>query len=326
MKKLQEILKQYKVSNLQLSIWQLINTFIPYFILLYLMYLSLSLSYWLTLLLSFFTAGFFIRIFIIFHDCGHQAFFTSRRSNNFLGFISGILIFIPSYYWYHNHAVHHATTGDLDRRGIGDVWTMTIDEYKKCNKWKKILYHFYRNPFILLIFGPTYYFLIANRFYHLNSNQRERLSVQITNLFIIIWICLISSIISFKSYFLIQFPVLIIAATIGTWLFYVQHQFEGVYWERHKNWTYIDQALKGSSFYKLPKILQWFTGNIGFHHIHHLSPKIPNYYLEKVHEANEIFKKIKPITFFESFKSLNFRLWDEKRKKLVSFLFLKEKK
>ncbi len=319
----QKIIKKYENPHLWRSIWQLTNTLVPYFALLYLMYRSLFISYWVTVLLSVLAAGFLVRIFIIFHDCGHGSFFKSQLANDLCGFITGVLVFTPYYHWWHSHARHHATSGDLDRRGIGDVWTMTVEEYLKSPFWKRFGYRFSRHPVGLLVLGPTYYFLIRNRFYPPRAGHRERLSVHMTNLAIVTVAAWVGLWIGFKEYLLIQLPVIVVSATAGVWLFYVQHQFDGAYWERHGKWDYVDQAIKGSSFYKLPKILQWFTGNIGFHHIHHLSPRIPNYYLEKVHRASTIFKKVKPITLLVSLRSLRFRLWDEKGQKLVSFRFLK---
>ena len=238
---------------------------------------------------------------------------------SFWGFISGVLTFTPHDYWWHEHAQHHASAGNLDHRGIGDIWTMTVKEYKKASRKTRLFYRLMRNPFCLFIIGPPIVFIIARRIPRFNGGWKKCRSILLTNLGILVMATLISALIGLKAYLLIQLPVLMMAACAGVWLFYVQHQFEGVYWERQEGWDYVDEALKGSSFYKLPKILQWFTGNIGFHHIHHLSPRIPNYYLEACYNANPLFQQIKPITLLSSLKSLKFRLWDEQHNQLISF-------
>ena len=300
------------------SIWQLINTLLPYFFLWGLMFWSLRVSYWLTLILAIPTAGFMVRAFIIFHDCGHGSFFRSRKANDIVGYITGIIAFTPYHHWRHNHAVHHATAGDLDRRGTGDVWTATVDEYLTFSGWKQFFYRFYRNPVVMFLINPVFLFGIGHRFAGRNAKPRERASVYWTNLAILGILLLAHFTIGLKAYFLVQLPILWFGTAVGVWLFYVQHNFEGVYWERHEDWDFVKAGLEGSSFYKLPKVLQWFTGNIGFHHIHHLSPRIPNYKLERCHRENPIFQ-VKPITLISSFKSLTFRLWDEQSHRLVGY-------
>jgi len=303
------------------SIWQLINTLVPYFVLWALMYWSLNISYWLTLLLAIPAAGFVARAFIIFHDCGHGSFFESRRANSIVGYITGIIAFTPYHHWRHNHAIHHATAGDLDRRGTGDVWTATVEEYGSFPRGKQIFYRFYRNPVVMFILNPILLFGIGHRFAG-KAKGVERASVYWTNLALVGILILAHFTIGLKAYFLIQLPILWIVSAVGVWLFYIQHNFDGVYWERHEDWEFVKAGLEGSSFYKLPKILQWFTGNIGFHHIHHLSPRIPNYRLENCHRDNPILQ-VKPVTLLGSFKSLTYRLWDEKSRKLVGFRRLK---
>jgi omega-6 fatty acid desaturase (delta-12 desaturase) len=285
------------------------------------MVLSLDVSYWLTLLLSIPTAGFLVRIFIIFHDCGHGSFFASRRANDLVGAFTGVLTFTPYHRWRRAHAVHHATAGDLDRREMGDVWTMTVMEYIEAPAVRRLGYRLYRNPVIMFTLGSWLSFLVFQRFWY-REGKRERNSVLWTNLALLFIVVVASFTIGLKAYLLVQLPVLFLAATAGVWLFYVQHQFEGVYWERHENWDYMDAALRGSSFYKLPRLLQWFSGNIGFHHIHHLSPRIPNYNLEQCHNENPLFH-IEPVTLRSSLNSLGFRLYDEEHRRLVGFGHLK---
>ena len=310
---------KYNNPDLRRSLWQLFNSVVPYFIMWYLMYRSIGVSYWLTLALAIPTAGFMVRLFIIFHDCGHGSFFKSQRANSIVGIITGILTFTPYYHWRYEHAVHHATSGDLDRRGVGDVWTLTVQEYQKSSPWKRFMYRIYRNPVIMFGIGPLYMFLISHRFASRDVKNRERHSVYWTNLALLAIAVLMSLTIGLKAFLLIQLPILIIAGSAGVWLFYVQHQFEGVYWERHEKWDFVTSALQGSSFYKLPKVIQWFSGNIGFHHIHHLSSRIPNYFLEKCHNENVVPQKVKPVTLRSSLKSLRFRLWDEEQGKLIGF-------
>ncbi len=301
------------------GLWQLINTLVPYAALWALMYVTRGVSIWLTGALALLAAGFLVRVFIIFHDCGHGSFFSSRRANDNLGFILGVLSFTPYFHWRWEHALHHATSGDLDRRGTGDVWTMTVQEYLEASRWKRFGYRLMRNPFILFVLAPLYVFLIKQRIPSAKAARRERNSVYATNLAILAVATGLTFLFGFKTYVLIQLVIMMASGAAGLWLFYVQHQFEGVYWERGDDWDYCTAALKGSSFYKLPKVLQWFSGNIGFHHIHHLSPRIPNYHLEKCHKAEPLFQTVKPVTLFGSLKSLTFRLWDEQRRKLVGF-------
>ncbi len=313
-----KIISKYMQPSRPKSWWQLINSFVPYFALLVAMYYSLDVSYWLTLALSIPAAGFLVRIFIIFHDCGHGSFFKSARANEIVGIIGGFLVFTPYHRWHYEHQKHHQTVGNLDKRGVGDVMTMTVEEYKNSSPKKQLYYRLYRNPIILLLIVPFFLFTFLFRLHGTNQTSKMHLQTHLTTLSLILVIVLISLWIGFKAFFLIQFPVLLIASIGGVWLFYVQHQYEDVLWERDKDWNYTDIAMKGSSYYKLPRILQFFSGNIGFHHIHHLGPKIPNYNLEKCHKENPIFQ-VEPLTFRASFRSVRFRLWDEKKRKLVSF-------
>ncbi|MBI3882610.1 MAG: fatty acid desaturase [Verrucomicrobia bacterium] len=314
-----EIVARYQKPSVSRGVWQLLNTLVPYAALWYLMHLLLPVSVWLVVPLMILAAGFMVRLFIIHHDCGHGSFFKSRLANDILGFVTGVLTFTPYHHWRWEHALHHSTSGDLDRRGTGDVWTLTVQEYLEASRWKRFAYRLARNPVVLFVIAPLVLFAIRQRFPTPGANFRERLSVHLTNLAIVLVAAGLCSVFSVQAYLLIQFTVMGIAGSVGIWLFYVQHQFEGVYWERGADWDYTTAALKGSSFYKLPKILQWFSGNIGFHHIHHLSPRIPNYHLEKCHKSEPLFQTVKEITLFSSFKSFTFRLWDEQRRKLVGY-------
>ena len=319
----QEVVARYSSPDLKRSVWQLVNTFVPFFTLWYLMILAFDYSYWLTLLLAFPTAGFMIRTFIIFHDCGHGSFFKSRKANDVIGIITGIINFTPYYRWRHDHAVHHATAGDLDHRGTGDVYTMTVKEYLAAPWWKKVGYRIMRNPFALFLVGPLLVFVVTQRISLPTDGKRERASVWWTNLALAALFGVMSWLVGWQTYVLLQIPVLLISTSVGIWLFYVQHNFDPTYWERNEQWEFMKAGLDGSSFYKLPAVLQWFTGNIGFHHIHHLSPRIPNYKLPECHAENEIFQ-VKPMTLAFSLKSLRLRLWDEERGMMVGWSFLKQ--
>jgi len=231
----------------------------------------------------------------------------------------GIIAFTPFYSWHHQHRVHHNTAANLDKRGIGDVWTMTVAEYLKSSRLNRFIYRAFRNPFIMFTIGPLIVVFVRNRFSRKIMTKQEKLNIYFTNIVIVLMAVFISSFIGFKAYLLIQLPVIIISHIIGIWLFYIQHQFEEVSWERGNDWDYKNAAISGSSFLKLPSVLQWFTGNIGFHHVHHLSSRIPNYNLEACHYENEIFKAIKPINLFSTFKALYLSLWDEAECRLTSF-------
>jgi acyl-lipid omega-6 desaturase (Delta-12 desaturase) len=283
------------------------------------MYESLSISYWITLGLSIPAAGILVRLFIIYHDCVHGSYFKSRKLRDFIGGIIGVLTFTPYYHWKKNHLIHHETAGNLDKRGIGDVWTMTVSEYKESSQWEKIKYRVYRNPFTMFGIGSLFVFVVGNRFTRKDMDKMGRLSVYITNAGLLLFAVSMSLLIGVKAFFLIQVPVIYIAGILGFWLFYVQHQFDPSYWTRNETWDYKRVAMEGSSYYKLPRILQYFTGNIGFHHIHHLSPLIPNYNLSRCHRENEMFNGIKPLTFWSSFRALTFRLWYEEMHEMVSF-------
>jgi len=314
---------KYQNPSLQRSLWQLANTLLPYLFLLVLMYFSLAYSYWLTLALALPAGGLLTRTFIIFHDCGHGSFFKAQRANNILGTLCGLLVFTPYYQWRFEHAIHHATSGDLDRRGTGDIVTLTVGEYLQLSRAGRFKYRLYRSPVVLLGFGPWFTFLISQRFTNPISRKRERFSVYFTNLFILAVLVVASLTIGIQAYLLIQLPVAFVGGLGGIWMFYIQHQFEGTYWERHEEWDYATAAIRGSSYFKLPKVLQWFTGNIGFHHIHHLSSRIPNYALQQCMEENPQFQEVTTITLWSSLKSLRLNLWDEQQRQLVSFRHLK---
>ena len=313
------IVARYEQPALPRSLWQAANTLVAYGALWYLMDRSLALSYWLTLALAIPAAGFLVRLFIIFHDCGHGSFFRARRANEVLGVLTGILVFTPFYQWRHTHAIHHATAGDLDRRGTGDVWTLTVREYLAASRWTRLTYRLARNPVVLFGLVPLVYVVVGQRFPWRQADRRERRNLVATNFTILGIALLLSWAMGVRAYLAIQATILLIASAVGVWLFYVQHQFEGAYWEHRDRWDFVTAALQGSSFYQLPRVLQWFTGNIGFHHIHHLSPGIPNYNLEKCYRAEPLFQTVERVTLLSSLKALTYRLWDEERRTWVGF-------
>ncbi|WP_025680031.1 fatty acid desaturase [Paenibacillus massiliensis] len=309
----------FEQTNTRSSIWQLINTLGPLLLLWYAAYLSLSISYWLTLPISIVAAGFVIRTFIIFHDCGHQSFFKSKRANDIVGTITGVITLCPYQQWKNTHAIHHATSSNLDKRGTGDMWVLTIEEYVAAGFWQRLAYRFYRNPLVMFVLGPIYIFLISYRFNRKGAKRKEKINTHVTNISIVVLYALLCWAIGWEAFVLVQAPVFFVSGMLGIWLFYVQHQFEESYFEHDEEWSYVNAAVEGSSYYKLPAVLQWITGNIGFHHVHHLSPKVPNYHLEEAHNATPPLQKATTITIGTSLKSLRFRLWDEQHKTFVSF-------
>ncbi len=325
-KNLKKDVAPFEKTDTKASIIQIINTLGPLLLLWYLAYASLSISYWLTVPLIVITAGFVVRTFILFHDCCHQSFFKSRTANDIFGTILGVLTLVPYQQWKNTHNVHHATSGNLDKRGTGDMWLLTVEEYVALPFWRRIAYRVYRNPFIMLGVGPVAVFLIEYRFNRKVAKPKERINTYVTNVAIVALYALLISLIGWQAFVMIQGPIFFLSGLLGIWLFYVQHQFEHSYFEHENEWSYVQAAVEGSSYYQLPKPLQWLTGNIGFHHVHHLSPRVPNYHLEKAHNETIPLQKAATVTLRTSLKSLSYRLWDEKNKTFVSFKELKEYK
>lgn len=312
---------QYALRNTRTALWQLATTLLPYLLLLALMVRTVrhGYPYGVTLALGVVAAGLLIRLFILFHDCTHGSLLPSPRWNRNVGYLCGILAFTAFHDWRRSHAGHHITAGDLDRRGVGDITTMTVEEYLAAPPRQRLAYRLYRHPLILLGIGPLYYFLLRNRYPSPGAKKIDFISVAVTNLVLAAIVVAASLTIGFKTYLLVQLPVLMMAATAGVWLFYIQHQFQGVYWARHDAWDPWRVVMEGASYYQLPKILQWFTGNIGFHHVHHMRPGIPNYRLQECYEAIPELQAVKPLTLRDSLGSLRFNLYDESRRRLVSF-------
>ena len=318
-----EIIRKYQLPSKRKSAWQLGNTLIPYALLWVAMFFAMRVSWWLVAPMAVLAGAFLIRTFVIFHDCTHGSFFKSKRANEITGFVTGLLTMTPFHQWRMEHTVHHSAAGDLDRRGIGDVWTLTVQEYLESSRWRRVSYRIFRNPIVLFGIAPLLLFLVVNRIPVKEANRNVRNWLMVTNLSVLAMAVGLSLAFGVVNYLLIQLIIITVASVAGVWLFYVQHQYEDVYWERKPEWDFAQAALAGSSFYKLPKVLQWFSGNIGFHHIHHLSPRIPNYQLARAHESEPMFQQVEPLTLRKSFKSINFRLWDEENRQLTGYRALK---
>ncbi len=315
------ILRSYREPDHVRSVLEIVVTAVPFIALWVAMCVSLSWSYWLTLLLSVPTAFFLVRLFMIQHDCGHGTFFRSRRPNDWVGRVLGVVTLTPYQHWRDCHAAHHARSGNLDQRGIGDIDTLTVREYRSLSKWGRLRYRCYRNPLVMFGIGPAYIFLIKNRFPlgGFKAGRRAWMSTAGTNIAIASVTAAIIWLIGLKPFILVQAPVILLAASIGVWLFYVQHQFEHTFWAKRDDWTVQEAALLGSSYYDLPPILMWMSANIGIHHVHHLSSKIPYYRLPSVLEDLPALRALRRLTILESFRCVRLALWDEASQKLISF-------
>jgi omega-6 fatty acid desaturase (delta-12 desaturase) len=283
------------------------------------MYYLLDVSYLLALLVSLPAAGFLVRTFIVFHDCGHGSFMPTKRLNHVVGIIAGLLVFNPFHAWTHDHAGHHATSGDLDRRGAGDIDTWTVAEYRSKSWLGRLGYRLMRSPFVMLTVGPLWALALEPRLIPISKRARIRHSHILTNLGVAAMVGGLILLVGWRKFLEIQLPLVLIAGAAGVWLFYVQHQFEDAYWTRRPDWSYLDAALKGSSYLKLPKVLQFFSGNIGLHHVHHLQPRIPNYNLQRAHDENPFLHDAPTIGFWAGMKTLNLKLIDERTGRMVTF-------
>jgi acyl-lipid omega-6 desaturase (Delta-12 desaturase) len=314
-----ERLEPYARPDVRRSVLCLLTSVVPYVALWPVMYYLLSVSYALTLLVAIPAAGFLVRTFIVFHDCGHGSFLPSKRANRAVGVITGLLVLTPYFSWKHEHAGHHASSGDLDRRGVGDVQTWTVAEYRS-KTWKgRLGYRLIRSPLVMFTLGPTWALVIHPRRIPFRARRRVRLSHLYTNLGVVVLIAALVWALGWRAFLEIQLPLVFLAGGAGIWLFYVQHQFEDAYWTRSDEWSYLDAALQGSSYLKLPRVLQFFTGNIGLHHVHHLNPRIPNYNLQRAHDENPFMHKVATISPWQSMRMMNLKLIDEHSGRMVSF-------
>jgi len=309
----------HEQPSLRRSLFDVTTSGVPYLALTVLMYLSLNFSVWITLALAIPTAGFLLRTFIVFHDCAHGSFLPTKRANLWLGRFTGLLVFQPFGNWRHKHAVHHGTAGDLDRRGTGDVMTLTIEEYISRTSIQRLGYRLFRNPLVMFGLGPIWSLMIGPRFWSRKMRRRQQQSVIATNLVLGIIIGAIVWLVGLQAWILVQIPTATLAGALGVWLFYVQHQFENVYWESAERWNYAAAALRGSSYLKLPKVFQFFSGSIGLHHVHHLSAKVPNYNLQRAHDENPIFHDVPVLTFRDGLRSIRLKVIDPKSGRLLTW-------
>ncbi len=314
-----DALAPYARPSMSLSVLDLATSVVPYLGLSVAMYFSLRVSYFLTLAIGVLASGFLLRTYIMFHDCSHGSFLPSRRGNRWLGMVLGVIVLTPFLQWRHNHAKHHATASDLDRRGGGDVPTLTVDEYYERDWRGRLAYRLFRNPVVMFGIGPLFAMVISPRLIARTARPVLRRSVYATNVAlagIVVGLCFL---IGWRDYLLIQGPTAMLAGSAGIWLFYVQHQFEDTYWERGGQWTYPEAALRGSSYLRLPQPLQWFSGNIGLHHVHHLNSRIPNYNLQRAHDGIDVFQTVPVLTMWNGMRAVRLKLWDEESGRLVTF-------
>ena len=314
-----ESLAGYECPRVSRSILDLLTSVVPYLALSVLMYLTLRASYLLTLALAIPTAGFLVRTFIVFHDCTHGSFLPSKRANTWVGTALGLLTFSTFSCWRHAHLVHHATAGDLDRRGTGDLPTKTVGEYQSLSFRGRLAYRLFRNPLVMFGVGPIFALAVQPRIVPRTARPWIRRSVRATNLALAVLVGGLCWLIGWQNYLLVEVPTVMLAGATGIWLFYVQHQFDDVYWQTSDGWSYADAALRGSSYLVLPKVLQFFTGNIGLHHVHHLSARIPNYNLQRAHDENAIFHGVPTLSLADGIRAVRLKLYDEKRERMVTF-------
>lgn len=314
-------LANYKQISTGKAVWQLFSTTLPYCALWFLMFFSIrrGYSYGLTLLLGIIGAAFLVRLFILFHDCVHGSLFHKKGANTFVGTVLGLLVFTPFADWRLSHLRHHASYANLDSRGYGDVWTLTKSEYENASKGMRLAYRIYRHPAVLIGFGALIAFVLRYRLPGKKVTRIERSGVLFTNLALALIIVIFCQTIGWKTYLSIQLPIIWIAGTVGVFLFYVQHQFDGVYWARRKEWDAMEAAMAGTSFYNLPPVLRWFSGSIGYHHVHHLGPRIPNYRLKECCDAIPALRDKPPLTIRQSLAALRLHIWDEEHQRLTGF-------
>ncbi len=317
------MIKKYQKPDTRKAVLQMVTTFLPYLALWILMYFSLQWSIWITIGLAFINAFFLVRIFIIQHDCGHQSFLRSKKLNNLIGVICSLFSSIPFKYWAKVHNYHHGHTGQLEARDIGDINFLTVEEYRKRNWFGRLRYRIFRHPLVLFIIAPIFYFTISNRYPFFNFKGmflKTKLSQVRNNLLIVGLYAGLAFLLGWKQFLFIQLLLIFLFSVIAFWFFYVQHQHEDAYNNWKENWDFLIASIKGASYYKLPKLFQWLTGNIGFHHIHHLNSNIPNYNLEKCVKENPLLSKYSTIiTFRDSLKCMFNKLWDEETQRMISF-------
>ncbi len=314
-----ETLAPYAVPCLRRGLLAVATSALPYLALCAAMYLTLGDSLFLTVALAILAAGFLVRVFVVFHDCAHGSLLPSKRGNIVLGTVLGLFVLSPFRRWRHDHAVHHATSGDLDRRGVGDIVTLTVAEYRARSRRGRIAYRLIRNPLVMFGLGPVFAMVVGPRIVARGARPRMRNSVLATDAALAVLVGAACWLIGWRDFLIVWTPAALVAGSAGIWLFYVQHQFEDAYWQSGAEWSYADAALRGSSYLKLPRVLQFFTGNIGLHHVHHLNARIPNYNLQRAHNASAIFAAVPTLSLWDGLRSVRLKLWDEQAGRLVTF-------
>ena len=314
-------LARYREPRPARSVIEIVITAVPFVVIWVLMWATLSTGYWISLLLAVPAAGFLVRLFMIQHDCGHGSLFRRRRSNDWVGRVIGVVTLTPYDHWRRTHAEHHANAGNLDRRGIGDIDTLTVAEYAARTPWRRFLYRAYRHPTVMFGLGPMVLFVVLHRLPigMMRGGRQVWLSTMLTNVACAALVATVIWLIGMGPFLLVQLPITVLAASMGVWLFYVQHQFDDTFWARDRNWSFHEAALQGSSHYDLPVVLRWFTANIGVHHVHHLASRIPFYRLPEVLRDRPQLASIGRLTLFQSLRCVPKVLWDESRQRLISF-------
>ncbi|MBS7345433.1 MAG: fatty acid desaturase [Caryophanon sp.] len=329
-KQLRKGVAPYAKSDIRKSVLQIFNTVIPLIVIWIAGYALYNVSPWISVASAVLASGFVVRTFIIFHDCTHGSFFKNKKANDWVGLLTGVLTSFPYAKWKREHTIHHATSSNLDKRGIGDIDMLTIEEYAAASPMKRLGYRLYRNPLVMFGLGPLFLVLVANRINRSDAKSKERMNTYITNVLVFGILIALGLTIGWMPVLLVHGITMFIAGALGIWLFYIQHTYEDSYFEEESEWDYVKAAVEGSSYYKLPKVLQWITGNIGYHHVHHLAPRVPNYNLEQAHEANPPLHQATTITLKTSLESLRYKLYDPERKRFVTFkeveAVLKEKR
>jgi acyl-lipid omega-6 desaturase (Delta-12 desaturase) len=314
-------LARYREPSHGRSVVEILITVVPFVGLWALMCLAVHIGYGLYLLLAVPAAGFLVRLFMIQHDCGHGSFFRHRLMNDWLGRAIGVFTLTPYDFWQRTHSAHHASSGNLDRRGLGDVDTLTVDEYLALSRWGRLRYRMYRHPLVMFGLGPAYLFFLRQRlpFGLMRGGWRPWLSTMATNLAIVLLAAVTIRAVGLGPFLLVHLPIMLIGASFGVWLFYVQHQFEGTFWAHEKVWNVQEAALHGSSHYDLPIVLRWFTANIGLHHVHHLCSRIPFYRLPLALRQHPDLANVGRLTLAQSLSCVRLVLWDETARRLISF-------
>lgn len=318
-KVLRQNVKPYERTDLNRSIIQMLNSLVPLFLMIGISAFLFHISWLLAILCSCLASGFLVRTFILFHDCCHGSFFKKQKNNRLLGNLTGFLTFFPYKKWRREHLIHHAGSGNLEKRGIGDIWTMTVDEYKVSSNLNKVKYRLYRNPVVMFLLGPIFLVFVSNRCNVKSAKKDEKRNTWLNNILLILVHGVLFYLMGPFMYCSVIVPVVFLAGVAGIWLFYIQHTFEDTYFEESSEWDYVKAAIDGSSYYKLPKILQWITGNIGYHHVHHYSPRIPNYLLQDTHKNVSALQNVTTISLKESMFSLKYKLYDASNKKFITF-------